>query len=354
MIKHKVYILLVFVVGLAMDLRADKMKEGYKALKIYNYFKAKEIFEKGMRKKTLAAAYGLSIIYSRGDNPFTDIDSANKFITTCKNAFEAANKEKREAVLYFGISEKSIDSLLHEITQKAFISYKSKNSIAEWNRFIDAYTVPPYCYKAIDSRDSLVYMLARQKNTVQSYDEFLKGYPYSKYVTEAKQKFDLVLFLSSTIKNTIKEYENFIRENPTSPFKDDAENAIFKLSTRHGSISEYDQFIKKYPQNPNVETAWRTIYYLYTINYRTSVIENFIKEFPNYPFKETVNTDIFLSRKKMIPIRKNDRWGFIDTTGIVEIPCMYEWVNHFSEGLAECGLNEKAGFIDKTGKVIIP
>ncbi len=49
------------------------------------------------------------------------------------------------------------------------------------------------------------------------------------------------------------------------------------------------------------------------------------------------------------------RWGFIDKSGRLVIPCQWKRTFFFSEGLA--GVqddNEKWGFIDKTGKVALP
>lgn len=51
----------------------------------------------------------------------------------------------------------------------------------------------------------------------------------------------------------------------------------------------------------------------------------------------------------------SERWGFIDATGKLVIPLKYENEYLFSEGLAGVSdENGKWGFIDKTGKVIIP
>jgi len=49
-----------------------------------------------------------------------------------------------------------------------------------------------------------------------------------------------------------------------------------------------------------------------------------------------------------------DKWGFIDTLGKEVIPCIYDDVYGFSEGLAAVCIEKKWGFIDKTGKQIIP
>ena len=54
----------------------------------------------------------------------------------------------------------------------------------------------------------------------------------------------------------------------------------------------------------------------------------------------------------------NGKWGFIDKTGKVVIPCIYDGVKSFSEGLAAVsvgiGGNGKWGYIDREGKEVIP
>lgn len=46
-------------------------------------------------------------------------------------------------------------------------------------------------------------------------------------------------------------------------------------------------------------------------------------------------------------------WGFIDLNGEMTIPCQYDEVKNFSEGLAAVKKNDKWGFIDKTGELFI-
>ena len=50
----------------------------------------------------------------------------------------------------------------------------------------------------------------------------------------------------------------------------------------------------------------------------------------------------------------NEKWGFVDKTGKVVIPFKYDGVTDFSEGLAAVMIGNKCGFIDRTGEVVIP
>ena len=53
-------------------------------------------------------------------------------------------------------------------------------------------------------------------------------------------------------------------------------------------------------------------------------------------------------------VELNDKCGYIDKTGREVIPLKYDWANDFSEGLADVQLNGKWGYIDKTGREAIP
>ena len=53
-------------------------------------------------------------------------------------------------------------------------------------------------------------------------------------------------------------------------------------------------------------------------------------------------------------VEKDGKWGFIDKTGKEVVPFIYDDVNWFGEGLSEVKKDGKYGFINKTGEVVIP
>ena len=53
-------------------------------------------------------------------------------------------------------------------------------------------------------------------------------------------------------------------------------------------------------------------------------------------------------------VEKNGKWWFIDKDGKIVIPIGYYYAWSFSEGLAEVRKDGKYGFIDKRGKVVVP
>lgn len=48
-----------------------------------------------------------------------------------------------------------------------------------------------------------------------------------------------------------------------------------------------------------------------------------------------------------------EKWGFVDTTGQLAIPAIYDHVGFFSEGMAAVNMAGKWGYIDKAGELII-
>lgn len=55
----------------------------------------------------------------------------------------------------------------------------------------------------------------------------------------------------------------------------------------------------------------------------------------------------------LIAVQKEGKWGFIDKSGKMVIPAIYERVKSFSENLVAVQLNGKWGFINKKGKMVI-
>ena len=53
-------------------------------------------------------------------------------------------------------------------------------------------------------------------------------------------------------------------------------------------------------------------------------------------------------------VKLDGKWGYVDKLGREVIPCLYDVAGQFNEGLAMVELNNKWGFIDKTGRELIP
>src|ERR1019366_1426959 len=52
-------------------------------------------------------------------------------------------------------------------------------------------------------------------------------------------------------------------------------------------------------------------------------------------------------------VKKDGKWGYIDTSGHLAIPAQFDSAGPFVEGLATVKLGSQVGFIDKTGQYAI-
>ena len=53
-------------------------------------------------------------------------------------------------------------------------------------------------------------------------------------------------------------------------------------------------------------------------------------------------------------VAKDGKYGFVDKTGKEVVPLIYDSVENFSEGLAQVEKDSKYGFVDQTGKEVVP
>ena len=51
-------------------------------------------------------------------------------------------------------------------------------------------------------------------------------------------------------------------------------------------------------------------------------------------------------------VELNNKWGFIDTTGKIVIPFVYESFSNFVKGLALVTINNKSFYINKKGECV--
>ena len=56
----------------------------------------------------------------------------------------------------------------------------------------------------------------------------------------------------------------------------------------------------------------------------------------------------------MRAVERDGKWGFINEAGQDVVPCIYDEVWGFSQGIVRVQLNGKCGFLDKEGKEVIP
>lgn len=64
--------------------------------------------------------------------------------------------------------------------------------------------------------------------------------------------------------------------------------------------------------------------------------------------------DIGKPAKELIPVKKNNKWGFVNKFGNWVIPNIYDFADNFYSNLARVRIKDKYGFIDKNNQIVIP
>ncbi|MGB0390630.1 MAG: WG repeat-containing protein [Salibacteraceae bacterium] len=350
----KKIILSILTLALSFSGFCGKLDKAYEALSVFNYFEAKRLFEKSVKKDTIAAGYGLSVIYSRKDNPFHQPDSALKFVLFSYNQFPNTNEKEQAELFAFGIDAEEINAQLQRVSELFLERAKDSMTTKAFNAFLLNH--PWYKKRAsvITVRDSLAFNDACKLNTWQAFESFFTTYPNAYQISEAKKRYLKLYFLEQTRDKSIESYASFAENNPMSPHREFAENEVYRLSITDQTPEAYHRFVLEYPDNANVEKAWLKIYQLSIVQNTSTEIEQFIVAYPDYPFKNDALMDYSLSTEKFYPFTKDKKWGFIGRKGKVAIPPKFDWVNSFSEGSALVGNGHFSGYINKRGKITVP
>ena len=332
-----------------------KLKKGFEALEIYNYFAAKKTFEKAAKKHPVAANFGLSIIYQRQDNPFHNIDSAYNLITYSALNYSQLSSKSKDKYLKLGIDSLKIFKQRNKVSYYLFERAITVNSEFGFQDFIDKNPWNENIESAIFYRDSLYYHEVLSTHKSKDFRKFMDKYPKSHYYDVAKTKYERQLYVEQTKRGYLMSYINFINNNPKNPFVIDAENRIYEIETASKTASSYEDFINQYPENNNILVAWQQLYNAFlTENITGNAISDFITRYPKSPYKKQVERELELSNTYFYPIQSNGIWTFVAEDISFKIKGNYDFVEPFSEGLAAVTVDDKVGYISKMGEMKIP
>ncbi|MBD3635870.1 MAG: WG repeat-containing protein [Crocinitomicaceae bacterium] len=347
-------IFLIVLITCGITGYAGKLKKGFEALEIYNYFEAKRLFEKSLKKHPVPAAYGLSIIYARNDNPFSNLDSAYSKIKRSFLLYPGLKDSKKEKYDKLGVDSAAIVVQRDIVSELYYRRAVDVNSIYGYQDFIDKHPWSIHLDSAIYKRDQLAFQHAVKSGRSEDFEFFIAAYPDSYFREEAKALMEKALYQEKTFSNSFVDYVNFVKSYPDSPYRDEAENKIYQIATKTGTVEAYRNFIIEFPSNRNVDKAWK---YLYNAKlqeeYSSQNIMEFKNEYPEYPFQEELTAEYNVADKVLYPIKSSGSWGFCDKSGRVVIPPIYSSVEWFTEGLAVIRTKDKYGYINKLGKRIV-
>ena len=345
--------LLILFCNFFLNSYAGKLEKGFEKLKVFDYFSAKEYFEKTFDDETAAAAYGLSIIYSSDKNPFYNPDSARKYILISDSIFKTLKDKTKKNYLQFNVTVSSISILIQFNCQNAFGNAKNKNTVEGYNHYLLNFTSCKQFSEATDLRNAAAFTNAQTIYTSDAFKEFITRYPQSIQYREAVSMYEQLVYEENTSDHSTEAYEQFILNFPENPYRSHAEKMIYSLMVPDKTLEQYIRYARKYSETQYTNEAWHEVYKLSIKDFSPESFDKFKKEFSDYPFPEDLEMDFRLQNYFFLPVKENNKWGFINEFGEEMIKPEFEEASLFSEGLAAVSVNGKYGYVNKSGKKTI-
>ncbi|MGZ4037238.1 MAG: WG repeat-containing protein, partial [Bacteroidia bacterium] len=288
----------------------------------------------------------LATIYYRSDNPFHQLDSAAKYITLSGNYFKMTHL--KESYFGFTTDSASIAALADSIAARNFEKALRLNTAAAFEWFLTNNTGSPLKRgTALYHRDELMYQQNLSYNKSDSTKAFLLYFPESYFLNDYLVLLDKQIFEEQTSSKTIEQYNAFIKHFPANRFVAQAQDELFEIYKKNNTISELSFFVKSYPLSRSVNEAWKLLYALSVQSYNNNELQAFVQHYPEFPFKASINKEIELNSKVLIPVNDSDFTGFIDTSGHYRIPPLYEAASPFKEGYSVVERNDSVWYINK-------
>lgn len=128
--------------------QAQSLKSGFEALRLFDFFKAKQIFTSKLNKEPAAANYGLTLIHTDSLNHFYSLDSAFVRIKKADDAYRILEPKKQLKYRIYSLSDSSIQQVKLGIYTNAFAFAQKINTPEYLQYYLDYYTGSPFVEEA--------------------------------------------------------------------------------------------------------------------------------------------------------------------------------------------------------------
>lgn len=343
--RHLLYSFFLLL-SLQNGVASGKLPKAFEALKIYDYFKAKELFYKQLKYNDPCARYGLALIYYRNDNPFHQLDSALKY---CTQGFNHLNNGSTQTFSGFTIDRGSLSELCDSISSKIYAKIEDAPDILLLEKFLhSAYLAnPSLLEKAFNLRDELEYEKIIRFNKSDSTRSFIITHPQSKLVKDASFQYDRQLFEEQTSGSSIEEYFTFLKRNPNNNMINSSYEKLFELCRKNSDVKNLKRFIDEFPNSPQYNEAWKLLFSLSVHTFNNEELQSFLNEYPRFPFKNSILKELELNKISLYPYEKEELFGYINEKGELRLKIEYETATAFQEGLAVVSKNDSVFYINK-------
>ena len=343
--------LITLVILSSFCLHASKIEKGFEALRKNDYFKAKTIFsEINESAYNPYACFGLATIYSRQDNPFSNSDSASKYVGIAFNLFRILDKPIQIEGLK--IDPMIILALADTIADRQLQLIKRESTVTKFNKLLASNYLASQgiISEAVYLRDEIEFNDMMVANKSDSTKKFIFTHPQSNFFIEAMLLRERQLFDELTYNNKTESFKYFLKKYPNNALQNTAYQKLLEIYKQKSDIEGLKSFIFDYPNAPQNLEAWKLLFSLSVRSFSNSELKKFLEDYPAFPLKKSILKELELNNVAFFPYQKKELFGYVGADGRLLISPVYESVTDFSEGLAVVSRNDTVFFINKENK----
>ncbi len=225
---------------------------------------AHDLLKKALHKDSLnvLAQHVMTLYFFERQNPSYQIDSAYRYNAMASTSFTQVSPRQRERLRRFPIDSLILIGFREQIDSAAFERAKEINTERAYLDFLSDFPLAHQREHAIGLRNEAAYLDALNENTYTAFEDYFKKYPSSIRAEEAKALYEKLLYKDKTSDLHLSSYKIFLDTYPESPYRDDAEQNIFEISTAIGTPESYQNFLGDYPQSFKAKLALNILYHI--------------------------------------------------------------------------------------------
>ncbi|MEX2232636.1 MAG: WG repeat-containing protein [Cyclobacteriaceae bacterium] len=296
-------------------------KSALRNIEKHRWQKAEIKLRKTLDKDTLnpSIRYMLSVFYFDADNPAFDLDSAYRYAVTALQDYARAPTRERDRLRRISVDSIALISMRAQIDSAAFEVARRTNTEAAYLEFLSHFPSAMQRDLAAQLRDEVAYQDALNQNTHHAFLQFLNRYPQAKRAPEARAQYDRLLYFTETQDQRLSSFEKFLANYPETPYRKEIYRNIFEISTADGTVESFLTFMTRYPISDQVKKAGQMIFHI--------LAEEDDPQWPGQFLNDSLQNLLALRSTYLVPVLKNNLYGFIDENGREIIPPVFESIH---------------------------
>lgn len=266
--------------------------------------KAHSNLNKAIRKDSLSvtAYYITSLYFFSPENPAYQIDSAYTFCMQAMALYPTVEPREREKLNRIPLDSGMLADLKAKIDSAAFARAMDINTEDAYSYFLFSFPYAVQRERAEELRHEVAYLDALKENTYQGYYTYLTKYPTAERATEARRRYEKLLFTTLTADKKLATYKAFVRDYPASPYRQEALDEVFEISTASGDPTSFLKFLTENPESRKAKVARDILFHR--------------EEDMDLILTDSLRAVQILSQGYLVPFLRDDQFGLMNSEGI--------------------------------------